>query len=363
MADTILHIKDSYYFELPKALWPAKYESLDELPSHLEFLKVDAQKHFPVPEKATLAEREAIAEEQLAAVNHELSGKIVIPQPFGTLSSFYQKESGFAISKFMVIELAIAALIVFIFTRLAPKVATGHAPKGYFWNMFEASLVFVRDGIARPAIDSHDEHDHSHHAPHDQEQEEFGVGHIQGAVHHHDGDKYLPILWTIFFFVLLCNLGGMLPWIGAPTGSFSVTLALACCIFATTLIAGSIKFGPIGFWKNQVPSMDLPLPIAIFLKPMIFVIEVLGLFIKHAVLAIRLLANMVAGHLVLLSILGLIIVAAEANASASIYGTVSVAAIVGSTLLSILELFVCFLQAYVFTFLSALFIGAAVHHH
>ncbi|MCE9607407.1 MAG: F0F1 ATP synthase subunit A [Planctomycetia bacterium] len=347
MADPILHIKDSYYFEVPKVLWPAHYKSIDELPPHLDFLKHDAVAHH-----ATIAD-----------VNHELSGKIVIPQPFGKLSSFYSAESGFCISKFMIIELAIAALIVFIFTKLAPKVASGLAPKGFFWNMFEASLLFIRDGIARPAIDSHDEHDHTSHAPHDQEQEDYGVGHIHGAVHKHDGDRFLPILWTMFFFVLLCNLGGMLPWVGAPTGSFSVTLALACCTFATTLIAGIIKFGPIGFWKNQVPTMDLPTPIAIFLKPMIFAIELLGLVIKHGVLAIRLLANMVAGHLVLLSILGLIVIAAEANASTAIYGTVSFAGIVGSTLLSCLELFVCFLQAYVFTFLSALFIGAAVHQH
>jgi F-type H+-transporting ATPase subunit a len=182
-------------------------------------------------------------------------------------------------------------------------------------------------------------------------------------VHKHDGDRFLPILWTMFFFILFCNLFGMLPWVGAPTGSFAVTLALAACMFATTLVAGSFKFGIVGFWKNQVPSMDLPLPLAVFLKPMIFVIEVVGLLIKHGVLAIRLLANMVAGHLVLLSVLGLIVVAAEAGVSATLYGTVSAAGIIGATLLSCLELFVAFLQAYVFTFLSALFIGAAVHQH
>ncbi|MBA4015941.1 MAG: ATP synthase F0 subunit A [Pirellula sp.] len=349
MADAILHIKDTYYFEVPKVLWPAHYKTLEELPPTLAFLKHEVEESHG---KFTIAD-----------VNHELSGKIVIPQPFGKLKSFYAAESGFCISKFMVIELIIAAVIVLIFTRLAPKIASGKAPKGYFWNAFEATLVFVRDGIARPAIDSHDEHDHSHHTPNDQEQEANGIGHIHGQVHHHDGDKFLPILWTMFFFILFCNLFGMLPWLGAPTGAFGVTLALACCTFATTLIAGSLKFGVVGFWKNQVPSMDLPLPIAIFLKPMIFVIEVLGLAIKHGVLAIRLLANMVAGHLVLLSILGLIIVAVEANVSSAMYGTVSVASILGSTLLSLLELFVCFLQAYVFTFLSALFIGAAVHQH
>lgn len=348
MADPILHIKDAYYFEVPKVLWPAHYESLDDLPPTLAFLKKEAEEgHHSIDE-----------------VNHELSGKIVIPQPFGTLQSFYAKESGFCISKFMVIELVIAGLMLLIFTRLAPKVASGKSPKGYFWNMFEAVLVFIRDGIARPAIDSHEAHDHSHHAPHDQPQEEFGHAHIHGKVHHHDGDRFLPILWTMFFFILFCNLFGMLPWLGAPTGSFSVTLALAACTFATTLIAGMLKFGPVGFWLNQVPSMDLPLPLAILLKPMIFAIELLGLCIKHAILAVRLLANMVAGHLVLLAVLGLIVASAEAGqAFFGTYGVVTTISVLGSTAFSCLELFVAFLQAYVFTFLSALFIGAAVHHH
>lgn len=350
MADPILHIKDSYYFELPKFLWPAKYKSLDELPTSLDFLKQEAIKTGA----------------SMADVNHELSGKIVIPQPFGSLKSFYARESGFAISKFMVIEVVIAVLLVAIFARLAPKVASGRAPKGLGWNLFEAMLLFIRDGIARPAIDSHD-HAHEEHAADDHAHAGHSHddhGHGKHKKHHaHDGDRFLPILWTMFFFILFCNLFGMLPWLGSPTGTFGVTLALAGCTFATTLIAGTIKFGPIGFWKNQVPGMDLSPALALLLKPMIFVIEVLGLFIKHGVLAVRLLANMLAGHLVLLAILGLIITAAEANVSNTLFGVVSFSSVVGSTLLSCLELFVAFLQAYVFTFLSALFIGAAVHQH
>src|SRR5690242_6204994 len=129
MADPILHIKDCYYFELPKALWPAHYKTLDELPSHLEFLKQDAIAHHA----------------SIDDVNHELSGKIVIPQPSGKLTTFYTAEpGGFAISKFMVIELLIAALLILIFTRLAPRISSGKVPKGYLWNMFEASLVFIR---------------------------------------------------------------------------------------------------------------------------------------------------------------------------------------------------------------------------
>ena len=107
--------------------------------------------------------------------------------------------------------------------------------------------------------------------------------------------------------------------------------------------------------------MDLPLPLAIVLKPMIFAIEMLGLLIKHGILAVRLLANMVAGHLVLLGIMGLI--TAAATATLGTWATVASISVVGSTLFSLLELFVAFLQAYIFTVLSALFIGAAVHQH
>lgn len=347
MADPILHIKDSYYFEIPKVLWPAKYESLEDLPPTLGFIQKEAkEQHLSIAE-----------------VNHELSGKIVIPQPLGKLKSFYAAESGFCISKFMVLELVVAGLLMLVFTRLAPKIATGTAPKGYLWNFFEAILLLVRDGIARPAIDSHDEHDHSHHTPHDQPQEGYGVAHIHGKVHRHDGDRFLPILWTMFFFILFCNLFGLLPWLGSPTASFSVTLALAGCTFATTLVAGMFKFGPLGFWLNQVPSMDLP--VYMFpLKVMIFLIELLGLCIKHAILAVRLLANMVAGHLVLLAVMGLIVASAAAGDKLfGTYGIVTTISVLGSTAFSCLELFVACLQAYVFTFLSALFIGAAVHHH
>jgi len=103
------------------------------------------------------------------------------------------------------------------------------------------------------------------------------------------------------------------------------------------------------------------LPLAIVLKPMIFAIEMLGLLIKHGILAVRLLANMVAGHLVLLGIMGLI--TAAATATLGTWATVTAISVVGSALFSLLELFVAFLQAYIFTFLSALFIGAAVHQH
>ena len=105
--------------------------------------------------------------------------------------------------------------------------------------------------------------------------------------------------------------------------------------------------------------MEMPFALKIFMIPMIFVIEVIGIFIKHGVLAIRLLANMLAGHLVLAVILAFI----AATAETVLYWGVTPLSVMGSVALSLLELLVAFIQAYVFTFLSALFIGMAAHPH
>jgi F-type H+-transporting ATPase subunit a len=421
---TTLHIKDAYYFEVPRALWKSERQARDEFPEHyvrldpeyqdweakrqIEGLRdVDGLEGIPSEEKLLAeyhewrhdhknfakpfdrfleeapsqewfqrqlglgryadqlpgeeaemfasrieagknlrsawdyvkeeaedvekfnAEAPAWSKEKIAEYNHELDGKIFIPQPFAKLQNNYNVESGFGISKFMILEVLVAALLVGLFWLLARRVKDGRPAKGRAWNMFEAFLMFIRDDIARPAIG------------------------------HHDADRFVPLLWTMFMFVLGLNLLGMLPWMGAPTAAFAVTLSLAAVTFITVLIAGTIRFGVLGFWKNQVPSMGLPMALAIPIVPMVFAIEVLGLVIKHGVLGVRLLANMVAGHLVLLALMGLAVAAA---ASSTWWLTASIS-VVGSALFSLLELFVAFLQAYVFTFLSALFIGAAVHHH
>jgi F-type H+-transporting ATPase subunit a len=312
MASEVLHIKDGYYFEVPKALWRTlgcEYKSIDQVPAFL---------------------RKAHPDEGLADFNRDLSGKILIPQPFGTLKNLYEKQSGFALSKFMVLELVAALIVTVVFVRLARMLSDGIVPHGRFRNAFEAMLVFIRDEVARPAIGKH------------------------------DADRFLPLLWTMFFFILVCNLLGLIPWLGAPTGAFGTTFGLACVTFGTTLTAGMLRFGPLGFWWNQVPKMDLPIWLWP-LKLMILAIELLGLCIKHAILAVRLLANMVAGHLVLLGILGLIAGAAAAGAGS--WTITTFISVLGSTVFSLLELGVAFLQAYIFTFLSALFIGAAIHHH
>ena len=349
----IYHLKDCYFFEVPKALWRQGWQTLDDVPQFLRSGRPDIT--------------------DVAEFNQAMDGKILIPQPFATLDSLYAVKSGFGISKYMILELVLAGILFLLFTRLAAALRTGAAPQGRFANLFEAMILFVRDKIARPAIDSHDHHDDHAHDDHPNEghahaghsHSGHSHGHPTAAVHavreHHDGDRFVPLLLTLFFFVLGCNLLGMVPWAGSPTASFSVTLALAGVTFATVVVAGMLKFGFLGFFGNQVPSMDLPLPLAIVLKPMIFAIEMLGLLIKHLILAVRLLANMVAGHLVLLGIMGMI--SSAAAYSMGMWATVTGISVVSCTLFSVLELFVAFLQAYIFTFLSALFIGASVHQH
>jgi F-type H+-transporting ATPase subunit a len=173
---------------------------------------------------------------------------------------------------------------------------------------------------------------------------------------------------------------GMVPWAGAPTAAWGVTFALAFVTFATVWVFGIQEFGVVGFFLNQIPGIALGRPSNIFLrvfvivfetllKTMILAIELLGLFIKHAVLSVRLLANMVAGHLVILAVMGLAFSAeaavyyADPSTPGWKWWLTAAIAIAGSTAFSVLELFVAFLQAYVFTFLSALFINFAIHKH
>ena len=265
---------------------------------------------------------ELISHVQDAEAFHIVRGwEIPIPQPFEAL--------GFHITKFMVVELIAALLMIAIFVPLARRLRGGDAPRGSLANFFEAMLVFIRDEVARPSIGEH-------HA-----------------------DRFLPFLWTLFFFVLFGNLLGMLPWLGSPNGSLSCTSAVAAITLLVVIGAGVKTFGILGFLKGQVPQMEVPFVMGVFLKPMLFVIEVAGLLVKHVILAMRLFANMFAGHLVLAVLLGFIV----QLAGTWIWYGVAPVSVLGSVALNLLELLVCFIQAYVFTFLAAIFIGMAVHQH
>lgn len=269
------------------------------------------------------------------------NGHVELPQPFKLETPLFTMHTGnklidntiepldFKFTKYMAIELVAAIIICVLFVGLARALKGGAIARGRIRNMLEAILFYFRDQVARPCIGGH------------------------------DADKFVPFLWTIFLFVLACNLFGMIPWLGSPTASLAVTGALAFVTFITVISAAVKKLGPGGFVKSFVPHMDLSPGLKIMLVPMIFVIEVFGMFVKHGVLAVRLLANMMGGHVVLAVLVAFI----AASAQSFWWYAVTPGSVLGAVGLSLLELLVAFLQAYIFTFLSALFIGMAVHPH
>jgi len=232
-------------------------------------------------------------------------------------------------TKYMVLEFVSAVLIAVVFIWLARKVASGRPPKGKIWNMLESVVLFIRDDVARPSI---------------------------GKA---DADRYMPFLLSLFFFVLVLNLLGMIPFMGSATASVAVTTVLALVTFAVVLGAGIKKMGVAGFVKAQAPHIEMTGIAGAALTFSIWCIEMFGLFIKHFVLSIRLFANMFAGHLVLAMFVAFIGVT---WGTALVWG-VAPSVVLFSIALSMLELFVAFLQAYVFVFLAALFIGMALHPH
>jgi F-type H+-transporting ATPase subunit a len=237
---------------------------------------------------------------------------------------------GVQLTRFMVMQVIASVLVIIVLVPVVRHIARTPYSRGWFMNMFEAMLLFIRDDVARPAIGGH------------------------GA------DRFLPYLWTVFFFVLFNNLLGMVPGGASATGNVNVTAGLALITLVVVVGAGVREMGFKGYWLGIVPHMDVPWWLKPFLWGLMFVIEVAGLLIRHVVLAVRLFANMFAGHVVLAVILGFILMTRLWSGP---FFLVAPASIIGVVLLSLLELFVAFLQAYIFTFLSALFIGSAVHPH
>jgi F-type H+-transporting ATPase subunit a len=164
-----------------------------------------------------------------------------------------------------------------------------------------------------------------------------------------DGDRFVPYLVTAFFFILFVNLFGMIPYAATATGNIAVTLALATFTFLVTQYAAIKAMGPVAWLKHLTGG------VAVWLWPIMIPVEILGLFTKPFALTVRLFANMVAGHIVILSLLGLIY---ALNSQWVAIGSVPMA--LG---IFLLELFVAFVQAYIFTMLSAVFIGQGLMHH
>ena len=233
-----------------------------------------------------------------------------------------------------VVFLVLAALLVFLTMKLAGRAlarqrAGEQAPKGFAAAM-EGLVLFVRNDIAIANIG-------------------------------HDGAKFAPLIMTLFFFILYGNLLGLLPWGSSPTGNIAVTGALAVLVFLTVEIGGFVKLGPGGYLRTifpKVPGLGGAggAVMAVAMAP----IEIIGKLVKPFALAVRLFGNMTAGHFVILSLFGIVFLFGHLGVWSYGIAGVTVGLVVG---IMLLELFVAFLQAYVFALLSAVFIGLMQHEH
>jgi len=228
-----------------------------------------------------------------------------------------------------VVFMALAAFLVFVTIWIAGRQVQrrqrdGKAPAG-FGAAIEAVVLFVRNDVAIANIG-------------------------------HGGEKFAPYILTLFFFILYCNLLGLLPWGATPTGNLAVTGALALTAFVTIEVSGFRALGLKGYLKTIVfvpPGMGGfgAVLMALIMTP----IEIIGKLVKPFALTLRLFANMTAGHFVILALLGLVF----------IFGSwmVAVGSVAFVVFMMFLELLVAFLQAYIFALLTSVFIGMMQHAH
>ena len=170
-----------------------------------------------------------------------------------------------------------------------------------------------------------------------------------------DGRRLLPMFLSVFFFILFMNAFGLVPGGATATASIFVTGGMALITLVCMVGGGMIVQGPIAFWKNLVPH-GVPL----WLWPLMFVVEIVGLIVKPVALTIRLFANMLGGHLVLLSFMGLAFYFGT-NMGPGVGLAVTPVSVGMSVGIMILEGFVALLQAYIFTLLSIIFVGMSLH--
>lgn len=242
----------------------------------------------------------------------------------GGITSFYD----FSITKNVVAMLVVFLLMAWMFLTVAKayQKRDGKAPKG-LQGLIEPIFLFIQDEVAKPFLG-------------------------------HKWEKYLPFLMSLFFFILGLNLFGQIPFLGNAnvTGNLAFTMVLAVFTFLVTNFSGNKHYWQHVVWMPGVPA---------FVKVILTPVEILGLFIKPLTLMLRLFANITAGHMVLVIFVGLIFVMGESGK----YPATSYGMAVGSAALSLfmmaIELLVAFLQAFVFTILTASYIGAAIEdeHH
>jgi F-type H+-transporting ATPase subunit a len=205
----------------------------------------------------------------------------------------------------------------------------GKAPRG-FGGAVEAMVLFVRNDLAIANIG-------------------------------HDGAKFAPFIATLFFLILYCNLLGLFPHGSSPTGNLAVTGALSIISFLTIEIAGFMKLGAGGYMRTIFPpAPGMKGAAAVVMSVAMAPIEILGKLVKPFALAVRLFGNMTAGHFVILSLFGLIFLFGHLTYFNWAIGVLSAGLVLG---IMMLELFVAFLQAYVFALLTSVFIGLMQHEH
>ncbi len=265
----------------------------------------------------------------------------------------------FQVTKFMVLQVIAVLFCLVVFRGLARRIQGGKPATGWWWNAWEAIALYVRDDMVRPTIGYPH---HGHGEEHDSQPEH---DHVQGYRHekqdeiNHPADKFLPFIWSCFFYILICNLLGAIPFMGSATGNINVTAVLAVFAFGMSVYAGVQTSGAVGFLASLCPGMELSPVMKMVLVPMIWVIEFGGFFIKHAVLAIRLFANIMGGH----TVLGVLLMFIGMTAHSAAWYVVAPASILGQVGIGMLELLVAFIQAYVFAMLATLFISASVDPH
>src|SRR5262252_5387929 len=240
-----------------------------------------------------------------AILHHVLDAKIISIKILGI---------DFSITKHVLMMWIAAALIVFIFRYVFREQRT--VPSGAA-NLLEAIVVFLRDEVVLPTMGE-------------------------------EGRRYLPYLLTVFFFILFCNLLGLMPFAATATGNVSVTAGLALISFIMIQVGGIREYGLKHHLQNLIPH-----GIPVWLLPIMIPVEIMGQFTKPFALCIRLFANMIAGHIVILAFLSMIFILH------SLF--VSPVSVFFALFISLLEVFIAFLQAYIFTILTALFIGMSIH--
>lgn len=235
----------------------------------------------------------------------------------------------FSITKNTAALIISICLLLLIFIAIAKSYSRNKdkAPRG-LQAFLEPLILFIRDDIAKASI---------------------GEKKYQ---------KYLPFLLTIFFFILINNLLGLVPIFPGGTnltGNIAITLSLAFLTFLITSFSGNKHY-----WRHILAMPGVPAWVLVLLTP----IEILGVFLRPFVLMVRLFANITAGHIIALSFFSLIFIFAEMHVALG-FG-VSIMSLAFTVFMTLLELLVAFLQAYVFTLLSAIYFGSAVeenHHH